>query len=413
MKAKLHGQNLMSETLPVAALIVAGGSGQRLRAATGDSLPKQYRELAGVTVVARSLNVFLGHDDVDLVQPVIGMNDSADFKAATSHIADAARMLPPVPGGGTRQASVLAGLLALAKRGFSGTVLVHDAARPFVSADLISRAIASCGQASGAVPVLPVVDTIKHIGPDGIVAATLPRTSLVTVQTPQAFRFEDLLQAHQSAAAAEIDNFPDDAAVMEWAGMPVATFMGDAANLKLTHAEDFAAAERRLGMNLISRTGQGYDVHRFTTGDHVWLGGIRIDHERGVEAHSDGDVVLHALTDALLGALAEGDIGEHFKPSDERWRGASSDRFLAYAVARVAARSGRIVHLDVTVVCEEPKVGPHRDAMRARIGEICGLGVESVSIKATTSERMGFTGRREGLSASAVVTVLMPDEVRR
>ncbi len=394
----------------VAALVVAGGQGNRLRESTGIALPKQYWLLAGETVIARSLNAFLRHKAVDVVQPVIGEGDGPDYQEATKNVAGTARLMPPVAGGKTRQASVLAGLNALSGRGFSGLVLVHDAARPFVTHDVISRAIAACGIEAGAVPVLPVVDTIKQIGADGIVATTLPRGALRIVQTPQAFRFDALLEAQKKAAKAGIDNFPDDAAVMEWAGMPVATFMGDAANQKLTHAEDFAAAERRLAPNLISRTGQGYDVHRFTTGDHVWLAGIRIDHDRGVEAHSDGDVVLHALTDAILGALAEGDIGVHFKPSDERWRGASSDQFLSYAVARVTARGGRLVHLDVTVVCEEPKVGPHREPMRARIGSICGLGVENISIKATTSERMGFTGRREGLSASAVVTVLMPEE---
>jgi 2-C-methyl-D-erythritol 4-phosphate cytidylyltransferase/2-C-methyl-D-erythritol 2,4-cyclodiphosphate synthase len=257
-----------------------------------------------------------------------------------------------------------------------------------------------------------VTDTVKVVDDSARVTATPDRRLLRAVQTPQAFDFQSLLRIHRQAAEKGLLSFTDDAALVEWAGLPVAVFDGDPANIKLTHPADFIEAERRLGgasMTLISRMGTGFDVHAFGEGDHVWLGGLKVPHTRGVLAHSDGDVILHALTDALLGALADGDIGTHFPPSDPQWRGASSDRFLAYAAERVRARGGVIDHLDVTLLCEAPRLGPHREAMRARIAEIVGLRVEQVSLKATTTEKLGFTGRSEGIAAQAAATVRLPE----
>ena len=313
----------------------------------------------------------------------------------------------PVNGGATRQASVFAGLEALAAEE-PEIVLVHDAARPFASAGLVSRAIAA-GRAGAAVPGLPVSDTVKAIDASGRVVETLDRARLRTVQTPQAFGYSALLAAHRKAHAAGRDDFTDDAALAEWAGMVVGVFEGEATNAKLTTAEDFVRAEME---NLAAlgdvRTGVGYDVHAFTAGDHVMLGGVRIPHDRGVAGHSDADVALHALVDAILGALAEGDIGVHFPPSDPQWRGASSDRFLAFAVERVRQRGGLIAHLDVAIVCEAPRIGPYREAIRSRVAAIAGIAADRVGLKATTSEKLGFIGRREGLAAYATATIRLP-----
>jgi 2-C-methyl-D-erythritol 4-phosphate cytidylyltransferase/2-C-methyl-D-erythritol 2,4-cyclodiphosphate synthase len=313
-----------------------------------------------------------------------------------------------VVGGATRQASVRAGLDALLPRA-PHIVLIHDAARPFATRALIDRAIAAGLHSSAAVPVLPVADTVKTVDAAGTVTGTLDRASLRMVQTPQAFSFAALCEAHRRARAAGRDDFSDDAALAEWAGMTVTTFEGEAGNVKLTTPEDFLRAETAelSGLGDV-RTGFGTDVHQFVDGDHIWLGGVRIAHSRGLTGHSDADVVLHSLVDAILGAIAEGDIGVHFPPSDPQWRGAASDRFLAFAVERVRARGGLIAHLDVTVVCEAPRVGPHREAMRARIAAIAGVSVERVAIKATTSEKLGFTGRGEGIVAFATATVRLP-----
>jgi 2-C-methyl-D-erythritol 4-phosphate cytidylyltransferase / 2-C-methyl-D-erythritol 2,4-cyclodiphosphate synthase len=288
-------------------------------------------------------------------------------------------------------------------------VLIHDAARPYASAALVSRAIAAVAATGAAVPVMPVADTVKSVDASGHIEGTLDRTKLRTVQTPQVFAFAPVLDAHRRAATSGRDDFTDDAALAEWAGLKVAVFAGEAGNLKLTTPDDVARAARDHAAALAdTRTGSGFDVHAFAPGDHVMLGGVKIPHERGVTGHSDADVALHALTDAVLGALAEGDIGSHFPPSDPQWSGASSDRFLAFAVERVCARGGRIAHLDLTVVCEAPRVGPHRDAMRARIAGIAGIEVDRVAVKATTSERLGFTGRGEGIAAMATATVRLP-----
>jgi 2-C-methyl-D-erythritol 4-phosphate cytidylyltransferase/2-C-methyl-D-erythritol 2,4-cyclodiphosphate synthase len=334
------------------------------------------------------------------VQPVINLDDLAHYRTAIGGLA----VLEPVAGKATRQGSVAAGLEAV-RPYHPDKVLVHDAARPFVSAALIDRALAAKG---AAVPALPLVDTVKLVA-DGRVLETLDRTRLRSVQTPQVFDFEELLSAHKKAAAAGRHDFTDDASLAEWAGIGVGVFDGDAINVKLTTAEDFMRAETAQGAALTDvRIGSGYDVHAFATGDHVMLGGVRVPHDRGLTGHSDADVALHALVDAVLGALAEGDIGTHFPPSDERWRGASSDKFLAFAVERVRARGGQLAHLDVTLVCEAPRIGPHRDAMRQRIAEIAAVSIDRVAVKATTSEKLGFTGRREGIAAHATATVRLP-----
>jgi 2-C-methyl-D-erythritol 4-phosphate cytidylyltransferase / 2-C-methyl-D-erythritol 2,4-cyclodiphosphate synthase len=383
-----------------AAIIVAAGRG--LRAGSGG--PKQYRSLGGQSVISRAMEPFCRHPQIFAVQPVVNPDDTEMFEAAVSGLCHEA----PAPGGATRQASVRAGLEALAGRS-PDIVLIHDAARPFVTAAVISRAIDAAQSTGAAVPAIAVTDTIKLIGDSGRIEATPERARLRIAQTPQSFRYDTILEAHRRAAREGRDDFTDDAALAEWAGLTVATFEGDPANMKLTTPEDFVREEARLGAMLGDvRTGAGYDVHAFGDGDHVMICGIRVPHSRGFLAHSDGDVGLHALVDAILGALADGDIGSHFPPSDPQWKGAASDRFLKYAVDRVTARGGRIAHLDVTLVCERPKIGQYRDAMRVRIAEITGLDVSRVAVKATTSERLGFTGREEGIAAMATATVRLP-----
>jgi 2-C-methyl-D-erythritol 4-phosphate cytidylyltransferase/2-C-methyl-D-erythritol 2,4-cyclodiphosphate synthase len=384
----------------VAAVVVAAGRGLR----AGGGVPKQYRPLPGGNAIERSLGTFSSHAEIALVQPVIHPDDQDTFQ----HAAAAFRLLPPVFGGATRQDSVRAGLEALAAKK-PDIVLIHDAARPFASPALITRAIAAAAKDGAAVPVLPVADTVKTVDAKGLVTGTLDRSLLRAVQTPQAFGFAAIIDAHRRALKAARDDFTDDAALAEWAGMAVATFAGEAQNVKLTTPEDFLRAENGTLASLGDvRTGFGTDVHQFADGDHIWLGGVKIPHSRGVTGHSDADVVLHSLVDAILGSISDGDIGVHFPPSDPQWKGASSDRFLAFAVERVRSRGGLIAHLDITVVCEAPRVGPHRDAMRARIAEIAGISPERVAIKATTSEKMGFTGRGEGIVAFATATVRLP-----
>jgi len=383
-----------------AAILVAAGRG--LRAGAGG--PKQYRSIGGQSVMFRAMEPFCRHPQIFAVQPVVNPDDAPIFDAAVGYLSHE----PAATGGATRQASVHAGLEALASKN-PDVVLIHDAARPFVSAALISRAIDAAGATGAAIPAIAVADTIKLVGTTGNVEATPERARLRIAQTPQAFRFEAILEAHRRAAREARNDFTDDAALAEWAGLTVATFEGDPANMKLTTPEDFVREEARLGAMLGDvRTGSGYDVHAFGEGDHLMICGIRVPHSRGFLAHSDGDVGLHALVDAILGALADGDIGSHFPPSDDKWKGAPSDKFLRYAVERVGSRGGRIAHLDVTLICERPKVGPHREAMRNRIAEITGLSLSRVAVKATTSERLGFTGREEGIAAIASATIRLP-----
>jgi 2-C-methyl-D-erythritol 4-phosphate cytidylyltransferase / 2-C-methyl-D-erythritol 2,4-cyclodiphosphate synthase len=385
---------------PVAAVVVAAGRGLR----AGGGGPKQYRQIGGEPVIRASLKAMLEHPGIALVQAVIHPEDRALFDAACAGLA----VLEPVMGGATRQASVRAGLEALRPQA-PDLVLVHDAARPFASPALIARGIAAARACGAAIPALPVADTVKTVDRDGAVTGTIDRAQLRLVQTPQAFSFATLLDAHQRAHAAGREDFTDDAALAEWAGIKVGTFEGEAGNMKLTTADDFLrAGTAELAALADVRTGSGYDVHAFAEGDHVTLGGVRIPHKQGLSGHSDADVVLHALVDAILGALADGDIGVHFPPSDPQWRGASSDRFLAFAIERLRARGGRIAHLDVNVICEAPRIGPHRDAMRSRIAEIAGIDIARVAIKATTSEKLGFIGRSEGMAAFATATIRLP-----
>jgi 2-C-methyl-D-erythritol 4-phosphate cytidylyltransferase / 2-C-methyl-D-erythritol 2,4-cyclodiphosphate synthase len=389
----------MTET--VAAVIVAAGRGER----AGASVPKQYRLIAGEPMIRTTLRAFLRHSGVDLVQPVINPTDEETYKRA---IGDLKNLLPPVSGGATRQASVRAGLEALATRA-PALVLIHDAARPFVSEALIDRAITAGRTTGAAVPGIAPADTVKAIDGGAMVTETFDRSRLRLVQTPQAFSFNAILDAHRRAAIAQQDSFTDDAALAEWAGHRVSVFVGESDNLKVTTNSDFARAElTQLGVLPDVRTGNGFDVHAFADGDHVMLAGIRIAHSRGVTGHSDADVALHALVDAILGALAEGDIGTHFPPSDPQWKGAASERFLTFACERVRKRGGMIAHLDATIVCEAPRIAPHRDAMRTRIADIASISVERVAVKATTSEKLGFAGRGEGIFAMATATIRLP-----
>jgi 2-C-methyl-D-erythritol 4-phosphate cytidylyltransferase/2-C-methyl-D-erythritol 2,4-cyclodiphosphate synthase len=385
----------------VAAVIVAAGRGYR----AGGEVPKQYRQIAGEPVIRPTLNAFLGHPQVDAVQVVIHPDDADAFAAATAGLPN---LLPPVWGGATRQASVRAGLEALHPRA-PQFVLIHDAARPFLTDALISRAISAAQLHGAAVPAVAIADTVKRIDAQEVITETLDRSHLRTVQTPQSFAYGLISDLHRRAAAAGREDFTDDAALVEWAGHRVSVFEGESGNVKLTTKDDFIRAEALRAAALADvRIGNGFDVHAFAAGDHVMLGGLRIAHAQGVTGHSDADVVLHALVDAILGALADGDIGSHFPPSDPQWKGASSDHFLRFACERVRARDGMIAHLDVTVVCEAPRVSPHRDAMRARIAAIADIPADRVAVKATTSEKLGFTGRGEGLVAMATATVRLP-----
>ncbi|MCB1533655.1 MAG: bifunctional 2-C-methyl-D-erythritol 4-phosphate cytidylyltransferase/2-C-methyl-D-erythritol 2,4-cyclodiphosphate synthase [Rhodoblastus sp.] len=384
-------------------LIVAAGRGSRF----GGEIPKQYRLLGGLPVLARTLAAFGAALPEARLLTTIHPDDSELYAAAVAALpADvAARMLPWVAGGATRQASVRNGLES-ASGADQKIVLVHDAARPFASNELISRACAAARNFGAAVPGFAVTDTIKAVDAEGVVAGTPDRATLRAVQTPQAFDYALLLSAHRAAAGLELT---DDAAVAEKAGHKVHVFEGDVGNMKITSAGDLEAAERRLAGDLSDiRVGSGYDVHAFEDGDHVWLGGVAIPHTKKLLGHSDADVLMHAVTDAIFGALADGDIGSHFPPSDPQWKGAASHIFLAYAAERVRARGGVIAHIDATVIAERPKVGPHRDAIRAKLAEIMGMDVGRVAVKATTSEQLGFTGREEGIAAMATATVRLP-----
>lgn len=391
--------------IETAALIVAGGRGVR---AGGGDIPKQYRAVGGRSILRRSIDLFLDHPRIDRILCVIGPGDEGRYRSIAP---SSDRLMTPAEGGETRQESVRRGLMALAREA-PRTVLIHDAARPFATPRLIDRVIGALRDDQAVVPGLAVADTLKAVDEKGRIVETIPREGLFSVATPQGFRFEAILAAHELAAKAAM-SFTDDAGVAEWAGHTVRIVQGEATNMKLTTAADIEAADRRLrGEAALAlgdvRVATGYDVHSFGPGDHVMLGGVRIPHERGVVGHSDGDVALHALTDALLGTIADGDIGVHFPPSDPEWKGASSDRFLRFAAERVRARGGAIAHLDVAIVCEAPRVAAHRDSMRQRIAEIAGIAPDRVGIKATTNEKLGFLGRGEGLAAIATATVRLP-----
>lgn len=390
----------------IAALIVAAGRGTR--AANQGAGPKQYAQIGGKSVLERAIAIFAGHAEIDEVKAVIHADDRELYQLAIS-AGGWAKLSAPAIGGPTRQASVLRGLEALASSSPPDLVLIHDAARPFVSGKTISKVIGALGERPGALAALAVTDTLKRAA-DGIVTDTIARDGLWRAQTPQGFHLEPILIAHRKAAEQGIDTFTDDAAIAEWAGLDVAIVEDLSSNIKITTAEDLDVADRQLTSALEPRIGSGFDVHRFCEGDHVWLGGIKIPHTHKLEGHSDADVVLHALTDALLGAIGDGDIGQHFPPSDPKWKGAASKLFLEDAVRRVRDLGGRVGNVDITVLAEAPRVGPHRPAMQELIGGVLGLSAHRVGIKATTTEQMGFTGRREGIAAMATAMVFLPAE---
>jgi 2-C-methyl-D-erythritol 4-phosphate cytidylyltransferase/2-C-methyl-D-erythritol 2,4-cyclodiphosphate synthase len=390
----------------VSLIVVAAGRGARLGAAT----PKQYLPCAGKPLIAHGLEALAAAHDYCAATVVIHPDDRELYDAALEFLSPAAagRFGPPAFGGASRQQSVLAGLEAQSAAP-PDLVLIHDGARVFPSRALIARAIEAAERTGAAIPGTPLSDTIKQVDAAGRIVGSPNRATLRAVQTPQAFRYELILEAHRRAAREGVDDLTDDGAVAVWAGFPTDVFDGDPGNAKVTTLGDLRAAEARL-MNAASdiRVGQGFDVHAFAPGDGVWLGGVRIPHDRALSGHSDADVALHALADALYGALGEGDIGAHFPPSDPAWRDAASSIFLGDAAQRVRARGGIVAHLDVTVICEAPKIGPHREAMRARIAEIAGVAIDRVGVKATTSEGLGFTGRREGIACLASATIRLP-----
>ena len=374
--------------MTITAIIVAAGQGLR----AGDGPPKQYRTISGVPVLRRSVETFLAQADVDKVIVVINPEHAGLYEHAVGDLG-----LPsPVAGGASRQESVLNGLISLIEEA-PEIVLIHDAARALVSNEVISHVIDKVKDSgTGAIPALPVTDTLKK-SKDGIVEETISRTGLFSVQTPQGFPYLEILNAHKKASGKELT---DDAAVAEAAGMKVSLVAGAKENIKLTKHEDFTGHSHDV------RIGSGFDVHAFEAGDHVILCGVKIPHDKGLRGHSDADAGLHALTDALLGTIGEGDIGDHFPPSDEQWKDAASDLFLRHAASLVSKAGGAITNVDVTLICEAPKIGPHRAAMRRRVADILGLEATRVSIKATTTEQLGFTGRGEGLAAQATATVV-------
>ena len=379
-----------------AAILVAAGRGER----AGGNVPKQYRELGGKSVLERTLEAFSNHLAIGSIVVVINPADQDLYKEIVGDH-------EYVPGGSTRTASVRAGLAALESGGFDN-VLIHDAARPFVSPDIISSVVSALASSPAALPVLPLVDAVlSHEA--GNMLSSVDRDQLRTAQTPQGFHYDALLQAYDALGDAAAH---DDACVARAAGMQVALVAGSPRNFKLTTQADFDRAETMLGKHaMVYLTGQGFDVHRLEPSDHMYLCGVRLDQELGLVGHSDADVGLHALTDAILGAAGEGDIGQHFPPTDPRWKGASSDRFIEHACQLLKNAGGELVNADITLICERPKIGPHREVMRKRVAELLGLAERRVNIKATTTESLGFTGRREGVAAQAIVTVRMPENV--
>lgn len=397
--------------MQAAGLIVAAGRGTRL----GAEIPKQYLDLGGAPVLTHTLRALLAHPGVGPVQVVIGSEDAGRYAAAVAGLADP-RLLPPVVGGGTRAASVRAGLAALAGLGPSH-VLIHDAARPFLPLAVIDRVLAALAEAPAACPGLPVADALWRAA-EGLAGAAVDRTGLWRAQTPQGFDFAAIAAAH----AAGPEDAADDIAVARAAGLPARLVLGAPENFKITTAADLDRARREAafrpgpaagpgaagGAGMDIRTGNGFDVHAFGPGDHVWLCGVKVPHSHGLVGHSDADVGMHALTDAIYGALAAGDIGRHFPPSDPQWKGAASHIFLRHAIELARERGFRLTHCDVTLICERPKIGPHALAMGTALAAILGIEAGRVSVKATTSERLGFTGREEGIAAIATATLVAP-----
>ncbi len=384
----------------IAALLLAAGSGRRF----GTDAPKQFARLGGHAVIHHAAACLLPH--VSVLQPV---GDAALLDPALAGLgADGVALRPAIPGGATRQASVRAGLEALdalPEPARPELVLVHDGARPFVPDALVRGVIDALAHHPGAIPAVAVADTLKR-GRDGLVAGTVPRDGLYRAQTPQGFRFALLRDLHRAAAAG--GDLTDDAALLERAGHAVALVPGSEDNIKLTHPEDLVRLERLIGPSPLPRIGTGFDVHAFAEGRALVLCGITVPFERGLAGHSDADVGIHALCDAIYGALAEGDIGRHFPPSDDEWRDADSARFLVHAGERIAARGGLLVNADVTLICERPKIGPHAAAMQERLAGLLRAGPGRISVKATTTERLGFAGRGEGIAAMASVSLMVP-----
>lgn len=390
--------------MTTAVIIVAAGAGLRV----GGEIPKQYQKVGGEAVLRHTVRAFQQHRDVSHIQVVIGDNHDDLYMNAVAGL----NLPEPVQGGATRQASVYNGLKAVTALN-PANVLIHDAARPFVDADIISAVIATLSEYPGCIPAIAVADTLKR-EKGGVIVETVDRSGLWGAQTPQAFRFKDILEAHTAATASDRNDFTDDASIAEWAQLNVAIIPGKPENNKITTSADLHEAETRLntgkpGMLSDVRVGHGYDVHAFEDGDHVILCGLKIPHTRKLKGHSDADVGLHTLTDAILGALCEGDIGKHFPPTEEKWRGAASDIFLKHAAQLVTDRGGAISHVDLTLICQAPKIRPHVDAMRESVAAIIGIGVDRVSVKATTTEWLGFTGREEGIAAAATATVRLPE----
>lgn len=382
----------------IAAIIVAAGNGSR----SGLDGPKQYQPLGGLAVLAHGWRALAAHPAIGRIVTVIGRGQEEMARTALAPVADNPCF---VTGGATRRDSVRAALDHLDRAGGVDAVLVHDAARPLLPSTVIDRLVAALDHHDGAIPVLPVADTLVEDGGE-IMGDAVDRVRLRRVQTPQAFRFETLLRAHRLCPAEA--PVTDDAGLLRAIGVRVALIEGDAMLEKLTYPADFARMQATMGSSRLPRTGMGYDVHRLVEGKPLWLCGVEIPHSHGLSGHSDADVAIHALVDALLGALAEGDIGSHFPPSDSRWKGAASHLFLSFAKDRVQARGGEIAHADLTIICEAPKIGPHRAAMRLRLAELLDISSERVSVKATTTEGLGPAGRREGIAAQAVATVMLP-----
>lgn len=375
------------------ALLVAAGQGSR----AGGDIPKQFRRVGGKPVLAHAVDALAKHPDIDSIIVAVGAGQEDAARVALGDRPVAAI----IKGADSRRRSVRAGLEHVAASGGAARILIHDAARPFLPLVVIDRLLTALDQAPGAIPVLPIADTLVNQEGD-----VVDRNALVRVQTPQAFHFDAILAAHRQWD--DSGEATDDAQMLKAQGATILLVAGDERLEKLTYPRDFARAEANLGAARSTRVGMGYDVHRLAEKEELWLGGIQIPHDRGLAGHSDADVALHAIVDALLGALAEGDIGSHFPPSDPQWRGAASSRFLEYAAEHVAKRDAIIEHIDLTLICEAPKIGPHRDAMRARIAEILGIPLDRISVKATTTERLGFAGRREGIAAQAVATLSLP-----
>ncbi len=387
-----------------AVIIVAAGRGERAGQSQG---PKQYRSLGPKPMLWHTVIAFRQNGNVGHIQIVIHPDDDDLYKDCALN---SDKLLPPVNGGATRQDSVAAGLDAIDSLS-PDNVLIHDAARPMVSSDLIDRVIEGLATNPAVLPAVAIADTLKRGNSDQEVVETIPRENLFAAQTPQGFHYRPLLAAHRKAQSVDLHNFTDDSALAEWAGMTVQLVDGSTDNTKITTVDDLRKAHMTMSQATVGlpdvRVGHGYDTHQWVDGDSVWLCGLEVPHTHRLSGHSDADVGLHALTDALLAAIADGDIGSHFPPSDAKWKDARSDQFLKHAISRVENAGGTVTHMDVTLICEAPKIGPHRDAMREAISAISGVSVNRISVKATTNERIGFVGREEGMVAVATATVVM------